>query len=91
MNRWRDIMQDEITLREFYEKLDSIHKDITDIKIQTTKTNGRVSVCEKQIVDMILHNKNQDRKITEMAIKVGIVITTIILVFYYLTGTILPI
>jgi len=88
MNRWRDIMQDEITLREFY---DSIHKDITDIKIQTTKTNGRVTVCEKQIVDMILHNKNQDRKITEMAIKVGIVITTIILVFYYLTGTILPI
>jgi len=40
-------------LKEFIEeKLNELAKDITDIKIQTTKTNGRVTYLEKE------NNKN---------------------------------
>ena len=38
--------------KAIFDKLDEISKDITDIKIQTTKTNGRVNAIEPRVTDL---------------------------------------
>ena len=83
----------EISYREFYEKLDNIHKDITEIKIQTTKTNGRVTNCEanitkqaEQLKELSECNKNQDKEINKLIWKVSLIVTFLSFVVYKLTG-----
>ncbi len=96
MNRWTDNMDDGITTREFFEKLDSIHKDITEIKIQTTKTNGRVTHCEGTMADhtcsikeLVEYNKNQDKEINKLIIKISIILAIVSFITYKATGYIL--
>lgn len=95
--RWTDKMEEikgnEITLREFYDKLDSIHKDIYDIKIQTTKTNGRVTSCEttlnihnSEIKSLEECNKNQDKEINKLIWKVGLIVSIVTFIISKLTG-----
>jgi lipid II:glycine glycyltransferase (peptidoglycan interpeptide bridge formation enzyme) len=95
--RWTDKMEDknhtEISYREFYEKLDNIHKDITEIKIQTTKTNGRVTSCEanitkqaEQLKELSECNKNQDKEINKLIWKVSLIVAFLSFVVYKLTG-----
>jgi len=95
--RWTDKMEDknhtEISYREFYEKLDNIHKDITEIKIQTTKTNGRVTNCEanitkqaEQLKELSECNKNQDKEINKLIWKVSLIVVFLSFVVYKLTG-----
>jgi len=95
--RWTDKMEDknhtEISYREFYEKLDNIHKDITEIKIQTTRTNGRVTNCEanitkqaEQLKELSECNKNQDKEINKLIWKVSLIVTFLSFVVYKLTG-----
>lgn len=95
--RWTDKMEDknhiEISYREFYEKLDNIHKDITEIKIQTTKTNGRVTNCEanitkqaEQLKELSECNKNQDKEINKLIWKVSLIVAFLSFVVYKLTG-----
>lgn len=89
--RWLDRMKDnEITIREFYDKLDVIHKDITEIKIQTTKTNGRVTKCESEIFDLKVHNCQQDKELKAMAKKYFIYYGALMIIIYLLTGYIIP-
>ena len=83
----------EITYKDFYEKLDSIHKDITEIKIQTTRTNGRVNNCEaglskhtEQIRELSECNKKQDREINKLIWKVSLIVAFVSFVIYKLSG-----
>lgn len=96
MDRWNDKMGNEISYKDFYDKLDCIHKDITEIKIQTTKTNGRVTYCEDVIADhtyaikeLSEYNKNQDREINKLIIKISIIIALVSFIIYKATGYIL--
>lgn len=93
MDRWTDKMDDGISYKDFFEKLDSIHKDITEIKIQTTKTNGRVTHCEGVMAEHALAikelsecNRNQDKRLYYLIAKVGAVIIVVGFMFYKLTG-----
>ncbi len=93
MDRWTDKMDENISYKDFFEKLDSIHKDITDIKIQTTRTNGRVTYCESAILDHTKeiktlkdYNSNQDKEINKLIWKVGVIVTVISFIIYQLTG-----
>jgi len=96
MDRWTDIMGESISYKDFYEKLESIHKDITEIKIQTTKTNGRVTHCEAVATDhenaiksLTEYNKNQDREINKLIIKISVIIAIVSFIVYKATGYIL--
>lgn len=93
-----EIKGNEITLREFYDKLDSIHKDIYDIKIQTTKTNGRVTHCEtvlnahnSNIKSLEECNKNQDKEINKLIWKVGLIVSIVTFIISKLTGLLITI
>ena len=95
--RWTDNMNDGISYKDFYEKLDLIHKDITDIKIQTTKTNGRVTACEvkfietdKKLENLKQHNKDQDQKIVDITIKYGVIYGIITLIIFIIGNYIVP-
>lgn len=96
MDRWTDKMDDGISYKDFFEKLDSIHKDITEIKIQTTKTNGRVTHCEGVMAEHALairelseYNKNQDKEINRLILKISIIIAIVSFIVYKTTGYIL--
>ena len=100
--RWTDKMEDrnhtEISYKDFYEKLDSIHKDITEIKIQTTKTNGRVTTCEaniskhaEQLKELTECNKNQDKEINKLIWKVGLIVSIVTFIISKLTGLLITI
>ena len=96
MDRWTDIMGESISYKDFYEKLESIHKDITEIKIQTTKTNGRVTHCEDTMADhtcaikeLAEYNQNQDREINKLIIKISVIIAIVSFIVYKATGYIL--
>lgn len=90
-------MVDRVSYREFMSKLDDIHKDITDIKVQTTKTNGRVTACEHrhEHVAIILSelqekDKSQDEKIWRISAKVGMIVIIIMAIIYVATGQVIP-
>lgn len=96
MNRWTDKMDDGISYKDFFEKLDSIHKDITEIKVQTTKTNGRVTNCESKIMDhdnklseIMKYNQCQDKEINRLILKVSIIIAIVSFIVYKTTGYLL--
>jgi hypothetical protein len=96
MDRWTDKMDDGISYKDFFEKLDSIHKDITEIKIQTTKTNGRVTQCEGvmsnhalAIRELVEYNRNQDKEINRLILKISIIIAIVSFIVYKTTGYIL--
>lgn len=102
MDRWTDKMKDrnhtEISYKDFYEKLDNIHKDITEIKIQTTRTNGRVTHCEtvlnahdSEIKSLEECNKNQDKEINKLIWKVGLIVSIITFLISKLTGLLITI
>lgn len=78
-------MSDRVTLTTFYEKLEDIHKDITSIKIQTTRTNGRVTANEKENKRHCESIKNNTKNINKVYTKtagiagsLGIIVSIII-------------
>ena len=80
----------EITYKEFYTILEEIRKDVVEIKIQTTKTNGRVSVCEKNIDLIHLKDKEQDKEIKRIVMKYVTIYAILTIIFFMLTKQFLP-
>lgn len=81
-------------------KLDRLTEKLEDVRVQTTKTNGRVSTLEqwecdvdKIIHELQIHNKDQDNKINisnkeiaMISVKVAGILTVIGFLVYMITG-----
>lgn len=78
--------KDKLSYKEFYEKLEDIHRDITDIKVQTTRTNGRVTACEAFNAEIKNEIKLIKGKMWEMSLKVAAGTVIIIAILYIITG-----
>ena len=90
----RRMSKDDSIKDLLFSKLEYIHKDITDIKVQTTKTNGRVTSLEGKTRDICKeidehkiklhalreHNELQDKEILKIALKLGLIISGVIII-----------